>query len=321
MARELIRNTMLRHFDNHLLSALDDGALLEPGPGRLAFTTDSYVVQPLFFPGGDIGRLAVCGTVNDLAMMGAQPLALSCALIIEEGFSIKDLDRILGGMKQALDRAGVSVVTGDTKVVEHGAADGLFINTAGVGLVGQAAPTGLETVRAGDCVLVSGPIGDHGVTIMTQRRELGCDAGLESDCAPLNGAVARLLEHAPDTRFLRDPTRGGLAAVLNEIVDGRAFGALLEQERVPVRRQVRAVCELLGLDPLHVACEGRFVAIVPGQSADAALAALTGHELCRDAAIIGRITSDHPGRVAVLTPPGSRRILDVPAGDPLPRIC
>ncbi|GGK76010.1 hydrogenase expression/formation protein HypE [Sphaerisporangium melleum] len=291
--------------------------------GGLAFTTDSYVVTPLFFPGGDIGDLAVNGTVNDLAMCGARPAHLSAAFIIEEGFPVEHLRRIATTMAGAARAAGVTIVTGDTKVVQRGKADGCYITTAGVGMVPSGVRLGADAVRPGDAVIVSGPIGEHGVTVMLARGRLDIEAELVSDTAPLNGLTARLLEACPDgrVRCLRDATRGGVATVLNEIARSSEVAVIITEEAVPVRPVVRGACELLGIDPLYVACEGRMVAVVAGESADAALAALRSHPLGEEAAVVGRVAEDPPGLVLLKTGFGGTRIVDVLVGDPLPRIC
>ncbi|WP_308250000.1 hydrogenase expression/formation protein HypE [Sphaerisporangium fuscum] len=317
--RTLIEAVFLEAFRNPLLEPLADGAVA----GGLAFTTDSYVVTPLFFPGGDIGDLAVNGTVNDLAMCGARPLHLSAAFILEEGFPVADLRRVTETMAAAARAAGVSIVTGDTKVVQKGKADGCYITTAGVGSVDPGVRLGAPLTRPGDAIIVSGPIGEHGVTVMLARGELDIEADLVSDTAPLNGLVARLLEACEPggVRCLRDATRGGVATVLNEIAETSGTAVVLDEEAVPVRPEVRGACELLGIDPLYVACEGRMVAVVDGRSAGAALDALRAHPLGAGAAVVGRVAEDPPGLVLLRTASGGTRIVDVLVGDPLPRIC
>lgn len=321
LARDLLRGVVLKHFSNTTLDALGDAALLQAPTGRLAFTTDSFVVNPLFFPGGDIGRLAACGTINDLAVSGARPLALSCALIIEEGFPVHDLEVILESMKTVLESEGVAVVTGDTKVVERGAAHGLFINTAGIGVVQDPAPAGAHAVRPGDAVLVSGPIGDHGMAVLACREGLEFQGDLRSDCASLYAPVRALLMAAPETRLIRDATRGGLAAILHEWCEDRDWGVELDEAAIPVRPETAALCDILGLDPLHAANEGTFAAVVPADQAQAALQSLHSLPATHGAAIIGRIRADFPGRVVLDTRIRGRRIVDRPAGDPFPRIC
>jgi hydrogenase expression/formation protein HypE len=317
----LIEAVFLEAFSNPLLAPLEDGAVLTAHGGRLAFTTDSYVVSPLFFPGGDIGDLAVNGTVNDLAVSGARPLWLSAGFILEEGFPVADLERIVGSMAAAAERAGVQVVTGDTKVVQRGKADGCYVNTAGVGVIERPVELGVATARPGDVVLVSGPIGEHGITIMLARGELDIESEVESDTAPLNGLVERLLDAAPGVRGLRDATRGGVATICNEVARAAGVAVVVDEDSVPVRPDVRGACELLGIDPLYVACEGRLVAIVDGDQVDAAMAALRSHPLGEGAAVIGRVRDDPPGLVLLKTSFGGTRIVDLLVGDPLPRIC
>ena len=317
----LIDALFLEAFRNPLLEPLGDGAAVTAGDARLAFTTDSYVVSPLFFPGGDIGDLAVHGTVNDLAVCGARPLYLSAGFILEEGFPVADLSRIAASMAAAAERAGVQIVTGDTKVVQRGKGDGCYINTSGVGLLERDRTLDPAAVRPGDAVLVSGPIGEHGVTIMLARGELEIEADLRSDTAPLNGLVAGLLDAVEGVRALRDATRGGVATVLNEIAAAAGVGVVVDETAVPVSPLVGGACELLGIDPLYAACEGRLIAVVDGAAAPDALAALRGHELGAAAAVIGRITADPPGLVLCKTTFGGTRIVDMLVGDPLPRIC
>jgi hydrogenase expression/formation protein HypE len=317
----LIEAVFLEAFANPMLAPLEDGAVLTAHGGRLAFTTDSYVVSPLFFPGGDIGDLAVNGTVNDLAVSGARPLWLSAGFILEEGFPVADLERIVGSMAAAAERAGVQVVTGDTKVVQRGKADGCYVNTAGVGVIERPLELGVATARPGDAVLVSGPVGEHGITIMLARGELDIESSVTSDTAPLNGLVERLLDAAPGVRGLRDATRGGVATICNEVARAAGVAVVIDEEAVPVRPDVRGACELLGIDPLYVACEGRLVAIVDGGQVDAAMGALRSHPLGAGAAVIGRIGDDPPGLVLLKTSFGGTRIVDLLVGDPLPRIC
>jgi hydrogenase expression/formation protein HypE len=330
LSQDLVERLFLPRFSNPALLQLDDSAVL-PLPDlqvpdsrpRLAFSTDSYVVSPLFFPGGDIGKLAVCGTVNDLSMSGAWPLWLSAGFIIEEGLPVADLERIVASMAGTADRAGVQIVAGDTKAVDRGSADRLFINTAGIGLVPPGVVISADRARPGDVVLLNGPIGDHGITIMTQREGLLFGSPLQSDCAPLNGIVAALLAAVPPGTIhcMRDPTRGGLATTLNELAGRSQAGIEIDEEAIPVREAVRGACELLGLDPLYVANEGKVVVVVEAGAAPAALAALRSHDDGQGAAIIGRVTEDHPGRVILRTVLGARRVVDMLAGEQLPRIC
>jgi hydrogenase expression/formation protein HypE len=317
----LIEAMFLDGFRNPALEPLEDAARLRVGGARLALTTDSYVVSPLFFPGGNIGDLAVNGTVNDLATSGAVPLYLSAGFILEEGFEVAQLGRIVAAMREAADVAGVQIVTGDTKVVEKGKADGCYINTAGVGAIEHDLDLGVATARPGDAIIVSGPIGDHGVTIMLARGELDIEADVTSDTAPLNGLVADLLAATPGIRALRDATRGGVATILNEIAKSANVGVLVNENDIPVRAEVRGASELLGIDPMYVACEGRLVAITAGESAGRALQALRAHPLGGQAAIIGHVTADPPGIVQLKTAFGGTRIVDLLVGDPLPRIC
>ncbi len=317
----LIEAIFLEAFRNPLLEPLEDAARLQVGGARLALTTDSFVVSPLFFPGGDIGDLAVNGTVNDLAVAGATPLYLSAGFILEEGFPVADLARIAGSMRAAAETAGVQVVTGDTKVVERGKADGCYINTAGVGVIAAGVDLGVAQARPGDAIIVSGPIGDHGITIMLARGELDIEADLCSDTAPLAGLTASLLAAVPGVRALRDATRGGVATILNEIAVSAGVSVLVTEDSIPVREEVRGAAELLGIDPMYVACEGRLVAVVDGGQADRALAALRADPAGQQAAVIGRVTAGNPGIVQLKTAFGGTRIVDLLVGDPLPRIC
>ena len=319
--RTLVEAVFLDAFRNPLLEPMEDAAQLHLNGSRVALTTDSYVVSPLFFPGGDIGDLAVNGTVNDLAVSGATPLYLSAGFILEEGFPVADLIRIVASMEAAARVAGVQVVTGDTKVVQKGKADGCYINTAGIGVVEHEVSLGVVNAQPGDVVIVSGPIGDHGVTIMLVRGELDIEADIVSDTAPLNGLVADLLSATTGVRALRDATRGGVATILNEVAAAAGVGVLVNEDAIPVAPVVRGACELLGIDPMYVACEGRLVAVIDGDEADKALAAFRSHPLGADAAIIGEITADPPGIVLLKTAFGGTRIVDLLVGDPLPRIC
>ena len=319
--RTLVEAIFLESFRNPLLEPLEDAAEFGVGGSRLALTTDSFVVSPLFFPGGNIGDLAVNGTVNDLAVAGARPLYLTAGFILEEGFAVAELTRIVDSMAAAARAAGVSVVTGDTKVVQRGKADGCYVNTAGVGIIEQPHRLGVATARPGDAVLVSGPVGDHGVTIMLARGELDIEANLVSDTAPVHGLVAELLAAVPGVRALRDATRGGVATILNEVARAAEVAVVVDEQSVPVRPEVRGAAELLGIDPLYVACEGRVVVVVDGAEADAALAAMRRHPLGAQAAVVGRIRADPPGLVLLNTTFGGTRICDLLVGDPLPRIC
>jgi hydrogenase expression/formation protein HypE len=317
----LIEAVFLDAFRNPLLEPLEDSAQLLIDGSRLALTTDSYVVSPLFFPGGNIGDLAVNGTVNDLSVAGATPRYLSAGFILEEGFPIADLNRVVESMRDAAAAAGVHVVTGDTKVVQKGKADGCYINTAGVGLLERDTDLGVARAQPGDAIIVSGPIGDHGITIMLARGELDIEADISSDTAPLNTLVATLLDAVPGVRAMRDATRGGVATILNEIAKDADVGVLVSENDIPVRAEVRGACELLGIDPMYVACEGRLVAVVAGDQADSALAALRAHPQGEQAAIIAHVRQEQPGIVQLKTAFGGTRIVDLLVGDPLPRIC
>jgi len=321
LSAALLQQIFLPAFRNPLLARLDDQAVLQVEGGRLAFTTDSFVVKPLFFPGGDIGSLAVYGTVNDLAMGGAQPLALSAAFILEEGFPMADLRRVVESMARAADQVGVPIVTGDTKVVERGCGDGVFINTTGLGTVAPDLNLSASNARPGDVVILSGSLGDHGITILTQRQGLELEGALRSDSAPLCTLVAAILGAARDVSAMRDPTRGGLASTLNEIAMQSQVGIAIRETALPIHDGVRGACEVLGLDPLYVANEGKLVAIVPASSAKAVLAAMRCHPLGAEAAIIGEVSERHRGLVVMHTPFGTTRIVDMLPGDQLPRIC
>ena len=322
LSHDLITRTFLPALAGPALSAGDDAGLIElPGGARLAISTDSHVVWPLFFPGGDIGKLAVCGTVNDVAMLGARPLYLTAGFILEEGLELALLEKVVASMQAAAAEAGVQIVAGDTKVVQRGKADGLYINTAGVGLIPPGVTIGGAQARPGDVVLLSGPIGDHGIAVLAARGELGFETDLESDVAPLNGLVERLLDACPSVHVLRDPTRGGLGTTLNEIAHQSGVCIEIEEKAIPVRPQVAAACEMLGFDPLYIANEGKLVAILPVGQAEAGLAALRSHPYGREAVIIGTVQPAPSGRVLLRTSLGSRRVVEMLAGELLPRIC
>jgi hydrogenase expression/formation protein HypE len=321
LSAQLLRDVFLPVFRGKVLARLEDQAVFAIGGERIAFTTDSFVVKPLFFPGGDIGSLAVHGTINDLAMGGAEPLFLSAAFIVEEGFAIAELGRIAASMAAAAEAAGVEIVTGDTKVVEKGKGDGVFINTTGLGRVAAGVNLSAAAARPGDQVLLSGHIGDHGIAILAAREELGIDAPVESDSAALHTLVRDMLRVSGDVRCMRDPTRGGLSSTLNEIAAQSGVGIEVHELAIPVREAVRGACELLGFDPMYVANEGKLVAIVRAESAGAVLGAMRAHPLGRDAAIIGEVTDRHPGMVTMRTAFGTTRIVDMLTGDQLPRIC
>ena len=327
LMQQLIARVFYAAFDNEILASRHDGALLslplaEAGkPSRIAFTTDSYVVRPLFFPGGDIGSLAVNGTVNDLAMCGARPLWLSAAFILEEGLEMEILERVAASMRTAADAAGVQLVTGDTKVVEKGKGDGIFINTAGVGVIEHGTGLSPAGIRPGDRIVVSGDIGRHGIAILAARESLGFETRIESDCAPLAAPVQALLAAGVGVHCLRDLTRGGLGAALVEIAETSNRRLAMEEEAIPVRQDVSAACELLGLDPLYVANEGRFVAFVEAKDADRTVAILRGHAATAGAVVIGEVEATREGLVTMKTALGSSRIVDLPSGEQLPRIC
>jgi hydrogenase expression/formation protein HypE len=320
-SHELVEGIFLRELRNPMLEPLGDSALLAAGRRQLAFTTDSCVVRPLFFPGGDIGELAVNGTINDLAMSGARPVALSTAFIVEEGLPVADLKRVAASIACASLRAGVPIATGDTKVVERGKADGLFINTSGVGCVEPGVVLDPTAVRPGDRVIVSGPIGDHGVAVMAAREEVELDAEVRSDTAPLHLLVAKLIRMTPGVRCLRDPTRGGLATVLSELARGAEVGITINEPAIPIRPAVVSACRALGVDPLYVANEGRLIAIVSPDATSTALAALRAHALGREAAVIGEVTAASPGQVRLESGSGESKLVDMVAGDSLSRIC
>lgn len=320
LSHDLVKNTFVSILDNPLLNRLDDSAVLRL-EGRLAFTTDSYVVSPLFFPGGNIGKLAVCGTVNDLSMSGAEPKCLSLALIIEEGFPTNRLKEIILSVHETAQEAGVSVVTGDTKVVNRGAADGLFINTAGVGSVPEGLDISSARAQVGDKVILSGPIGDHGIALLSQREGLEFESTLQSDCAPLNGMVKDMLRASHEIHCLRDPTRGGLASTLNEFAGGSGVGIRIEEEKIPIRDLVKGACELMGFDPLYVANEGKLVAVVSPRDAEEVVSVMRQNPYGQGAVIIGEIVANHPGRVVMKTRLGTSRVVDMLTGELLPRIC
>lgn len=326
MTHDLVRTVFAACFANEALLAGNDAARLGlPAEaalqGHLSFSTDSHIVSPLFFPGGDIGRLAVCGTVNDVSMLGAEPLYLTAGFILEEGLQMEILARVVASMQAAAAEAGVQIVAGDTKVVERGKADGLFINTAGVGWLPAGRQIGGEMAQPGDVVLVSGSLGDHGIAVLAARGELGFETGVRSDVAPLNGLVKSLLSAAPHTHVLRDPTRGGLATTLNEIAGQSRVAILLDEKAIPVQPAVQAACEMLGFDPLYIANEGKLIAILPEPEAEAALAAMRQNPYGAAAVRIGTVQASPAGRVLLRTLIGGTRILDVLAGEMLPRIC
>lgn len=321
LSHELVKELFLPVFDNDILNRLDDRAEVEAEGVRLAFTTDSFVVNPPFFPGGDIGKLAVCGTVNDLAMGGAVPLYLSAGFIIEEGFPMDALRTIVSSMRQTAEEAGARIVCGDTKVVEKGSVDQIFINTSGIGLVPEGVQISGSLARPGDKVIINGFIGDHGMAVMAERQGLSFRDSIVTDSAPLNGLVQAMLEVSRDIHVLRDPTRGGVATTLNEIAGQSSVGIVIEEGAIPVRDQVLAACEILGFDPLYVANEGKLLAIVPAETADLMVETMKKHPYGKDSAIIGKVVAEHPGRVVLATGIGGKRIVDMLVGEQLPRIC
>jgi hydrogenase expression/formation protein HypE len=322
LTAELIQRIFLPGYGNEVLAALEDQATLPvPSGPRIAFTTDSFVVRPLFFPGGDIGKLAVHGTVNDLAVGGAVPLYLSAAFILEEGLPLDELVRIVASMREACDAAKVSLVTGDTKVVDRGKGDGVFITTTGVGVVPDGRSLSIRNARPGDRILVSGTIGDHGIAILSVREGLDFETVLESDTAPLTGLTEAILSACPRTRCMRDPTRGGVSSALNELATASGVGVKLDEAAIPLRPEVRGACEMLGLDPLYVANEGKLIAVVPPEDADRVLEAMRAHPLGRDAVAIGTVVADHPDLVTLRSLVGGERVVAMLAGEQLPRIC
>lgn len=331
LTAELIQQLFLPGYGNEILAALEDQAIVSlDGHGdcrnrnaapRIAFTTDSFVVRPLFFPGGDIGRLAVCGTVNDLAVGGAEPRFLSASFILEEGLPIEDLSKIVASMRAACDEAGVLLVTGDTKVVDRGKGDGVFITTSGIGVVPEGRSLSIGHAQPGDRIIVSGTVGDHGIAIMSVREGLEFGTLLKSDVAPLNSLTQAMLEACPSIRCMRDPTRGGIASTLNELASASGVGVRLSESAIPIRPEVHAACEMLGLDPLYVANEGKLIAIVPPADADRLLEAMHSHDLGRDAAVIGQVVADHSGLVVLKSLIGGERVVSLLSGEQLPRIC
>jgi hydrogenase expression/formation protein HypE len=321
LSHQLIEKLILPQFGNELLEPLHDGAILSINGTRLAFSTDSYVVSPIFFPGGDIGKLAVHGTVNDLAMCGARPLYLSVGFILEEGMPMDDFWRVVQSMRHAADAAGVKLVTGDTKVVDRGQADKIFINTAGIGVLVDGVDIDPRQARAGDRIIISGSIAVHGIAIMSVREGLEFETEIASDTAPLNGLVDTMFAASKNIHVLRDPTRGGVTSALSEIAQAAKVGMLLDEARIPLEEEVKGACEILGLDPLYVANEGKLLAILPPDDADKVLVSMRAHPLGKNAAIIGEVCADHPGFVMMNTRVGGTRIVDMLSGEQLPRIC
>ena len=321
LTHQLIEKMFLPQFKNELLAPLHDGAIFTLGGNRFAFSTDSYVVNPIFFPGGDIGELAVNGTVNDLSMCGARPLYLSAGFIIEEGLPIDDLWKIVLSMQEAAKRAEVLLVTGDTKVVDRGKGDKIFINTSGIGIVGDGVDISPKNIRAGDKIIVNGNIALHGIAIMSVREGLEFETTIESDTAPLNALVQEMFEATRNVHVLRDPTRGGVATTLNEIAEQANLGIVLEEERIPVTDEVRGACEILGLDPLYIANEGKLLAFVSPADSETLLTAMRRHPLGKDSVVIGEVVEKHPGTVVMKSRIGGTRVVDMLTGEQLPRIC
>jgi hydrogenase expression/formation protein HypE len=322
MSHRLIRQAFLPAFQNPALNAGNDAALVEPGLMRkLSISTDAHVVSPLFFPGGDIGKLSVCGTVNDVAMLGAEPLYLTAGFILEEGLPMDTLQRVIESMRAAAEEAGVQIVAGDTKVVQRGKADGLYITTAGIGIVREGVAVSGANARAGDAIILSGTIGDHGIAVLGARGELGFQSSIRSDVAPLNHLIEVMLEASPNIHVLRNPTRGGLATTLNEIATQSNVGILLDEQTLPIRPEVDAACEMLGFDPLYIANEGKLVCFVPREEAEKVLVVMKRTRYGEDAVLIGEVTAEPKGRVLLKTSIGSTRIVDILAGEMLPRIC
>jgi len=321
LSHDLIQKLFLPPFSNPFLEPLDDSAEIPNQKGRLAFTTDSYVVNPLFFPGGDIGRLAVCGTVNDLSMKGASPSYLSLSFIIEEGLPIEILEKIISSIRSTAEEARVKIVTGDTKVVEHGAADQLFINTAGIGWIQEGIALSGKNAKPGDSILLSGYLGDHEMAVLARREGFQFQDELRSDCAPLNNLVEKMLDVCPMIRCMRDPTRGGLATSLNEIASMSNVGMVIEEEKIPIRESVRGISELLGLDPLYLANEGKLICICPSESEEHLLSVMRNHPLGEKSQIIGKVTEENRKKVILRTQIGGHRILDMLTGGQYPRIC
>lgn len=320
LTHRLIQTIFRKHFSDGSRND-DDSAILDLPAGRLAFTTDSFVVSPIFFKGGDIGKLSVCGTVNDLVTGGADPLYLSCGFILEEGLELSELEGIVESMGRTARECGVKIVTGDTKVVGKGAADKIYINTSGIGVIREGIQVSGSLAKPGDSVIVTGPVGDHGCAILLERERLNIDAAVISDCACLNGLIGKVLDRVKDVHVLRDPTRGGLATTLNEIAEQSGVGIVLEEAGIPVRDQVRGICELLGMDPLYMANEGKMILVVPKSSEKKVLEILKHDILGKDACIVGEVVAEPAGRVIMRTITGGHRIVDMMAGDMLPRIC
>ncbi len=321
LSLNLITGLFKKNFRNKILNKLEDSAVFRLDGQKVAFTTDSYVIQPIFFPGGDIGKLAVCGTINDLCVMGAKPRALSCSLIIEEGLEQSVLEKIILSMKKTAQKARVQIVTGDTKVVEKGGADKIFINTSGIGTISNEIDLGKEKIRIGDKIIINGTIGDHATAVLSSRESLEFQTRVKSDCAPLSDLIGLILKFKNKIKFMRDPTRGGLASVLNEMVLEKRFGILLFENKIPIKDEVKGLCELLGYDPLYLANEGKVIIVIAPQVAEKALNVLRKNPKGKNAEIIGEITNKFKGLVGLKTKFGGTRLIDMPAGEQFPRIC
>ncbi|MDP8258560.1 MAG: hydrogenase expression/formation protein HypE [Candidatus Aadella gelida] len=321
ISHKLVQDIFFKHFKNDILDRADDSAVLDISSEKIAFTTDTFVVKPIFFPGGDIGKIAVCGTVNDLAVAGARPKYMSCGFILEEGFPEKDLEKIVISMSEWAKKAGVSIVTGDTKVVARGEADKIFINTSGVGVFGSGDRIGIDQIEPGDKIIITGTVGDHGVAVLGERKGLEFESEIYSDCAPLNDMLDQVMCGANGVKFMRDPTRGGLATTLNEITDSSNLGIIIEEKNVPIKEAVKGACELLGLDPLYIANEGKAVLITAPECADKVIDILKKNEYGKDACIIGEVTEENPRKVCLKTRYGVTRIVGMLTGEQLPRIC
>jgi len=321
LTHQLINELFIKEFNNNILSELKDSGVFNIGKEKLALTTDSYVVNPLLFSGGDIGKLAVCGTINDLSVCGAKPLFMSCGFIIEEGLSISLLKKITESMRKTALEAGVRIITGDTKVVEKKSADKLFINTSGIGLVQKSIDLSIDNIKAGDDVIINGSIGDHGISILSKREGLEFKANIKSDCAPLNGLIFKVLKADNNIKFMRDPTRGGVATTLNEIVEKGKFGIVIDVESLPIKKAVKSACEILGLDPLYIGNEGKVIIVSAPKDTKKILNVLRKHKLGRESRIIGKVTKEHKGKVSMKTKAGGLRLVDMLTSEPLPRIC
>ena len=321
MTNELINDVFLKYFTNDILDKKNDAGSIDLNEGRFAYTTDSFVITPIFFRGGDIGKISVCGTLNDLCASGAKPLYMSAGFILEEGLSIENLERIVDSMAKVLDEANVKLIAADTKVVSRGAADQIFINTSGIGIIQDGVNIHGANAKPGDKIIITGDVGDHGCSILMQREELGIEADIKSYCAPLNDMIQKILKKTKEVHVMRDPTRGGIATTLNEIAEQSNVGIKIYEQSIPIKREVSGVCELLGLDPLYMANEGKMLIIAPSKSCESILETLKNHKYAKNACIIGEVTGEHRRRVIIKTITGGSRILDMLIGDQLPRIC